>query len=124
MTLGEAEFDGSTVFSFLINGSPSTDFRSRRVRSSTSRSNHRLLVWKKGCRNSSVKKCISDFGVWAVSRKISWRSDLRIARCPPLRSAAVRRHTSAAYGAPLAANHPAIVAFGPAPRLSEFDTDA
>ena len=60
----------------------------------------------------------------AVSRKISLRSDLRIARCPPLRSAAVRRQISAAYGAPVVANQPAIVAFGAAPRLSEFDTEA
>ena len=38
--------------------------------------------------------------------QISRRSDLRIARCPPLRSAAVRRQISAAYGAPVVANQP------------------
>ena len=54
-TSGEEESAGSTVLTFLINGSPSTEFRSLSVRDSTSRSNHRLLVWKNGCRCSSVK---------------------------------------------------------------------
>jgi hypothetical protein len=40
------------------------------------------------------------------------------ARWPPLRSLAVRGHTSAAYGAPDWANQPASVALGAAPRLS------
>jgi hypothetical protein len=51
-------------------------------------------------------------------------SAFRIARWPPLRSAAVRRHSSAAYGAPEAANQPAIRASGAAPRLSAFDEQA
>ena len=46
ITSGEEESAGSTVFSFLISGRPSTAFRSASVRASTARSNHRLLVWK------------------------------------------------------------------------------
>ena len=50
ITSGDPESAGSTVFSFLINGSPSTAFRSVRVRARAWRSNHRLLVWKYGWR--------------------------------------------------------------------------
>ena len=46
ITAGEDGSAGSTVFSFLISGSPSTELRSFRVRASTSRSNQRLFVWK------------------------------------------------------------------------------
>ena len=55
---------------------------------------------------------------------VEWPADPSLEWCPPLRSAAVRRQISAAYGAPLAANQPAMVAFGAAPRLLELDTEA
>ena len=46
----------------------------------------------------------------------------RTARCPHLRSAGVRRQTSAAYGAPVEANQPAMAGSGAAPRLSLLET--
>ena len=98
--------EGSTVFSLRISGSPSTPSRSASVSASTRRSNQRLLVWKNGCRSMSVACSSSSARVCAVSRSTSRPSLRRRTRWPPLRSAGVRRQTSAAYGAPLVANHP------------------
>ena len=55
MTGVEEESAGSTVLLFLMSGSPRIPPRSARVSRSTSRSNQRLFVWKKGWRNWSVK---------------------------------------------------------------------
>jgi hypothetical protein len=48
MTGVEEELAGSTVFAFLISGRPRIPLRATSMSRRTSRSNQRLLVWKKG----------------------------------------------------------------------------
>ena len=87
------------------------------------RSNHRLLVDMNRCRSRSASAARSSGNVWAVSRRMMRPSRVRTAKCPPLRSLAVRGTASMANGAPLWANHPATRASGEAPRLSELETN-
>ena len=83
-----------------------------------------LLVDANRCRSRSASAALSSGSVCAVSRSTTRPSDLRRAKCPPLRSDGVRRTASMANGAPLPANQAATSGAGTAPRLSAFDTNS
>ena len=120
-TSGDEGSEGSTCLRLRMSGSPGGPPRTASASRSATRSNHRLFVWKKRCRCSSVNQRMSSSGVCAVSRRIIRPSLRRTARWPPLRSAGVRRQTSGEYGAPEAANQAASRPSGAAPRLSAFE---
>ena len=105
---------------FLINGSPSTDFRSRRHEQARDRTTDRCVEERMSKLIGEVTS-ISSFGVCAVSQDRP-SIDLRIAMSAF--GSAVRHRSPRRTVHPVVANQPAIVAFGAAPRLSEFDTEA
>src|SRR5699024_10897701 len=79
-----------------VSGHPLTPARSAGHCAICSGADQGVVVWKDGGGWSSVEESISPGGVCAVSRRMSRPSDFRTARWPPLRSAGVRRHSSAA----------------------------
>ena len=102
MTAGRGLSAGSTVLRLTIIGRPSTP--SRRVEHVAQRTQvdpERVGVEEAVAARCPGRRRRPSSGVWAISRSTSPPSARRRARCPPLRSAAVRSATSIRNGTPL-----------------------
>mmetsp|Transcript_3163 Transcript_3163/g.8939 ORF Transcript_3163/g.8939 Transcript_3163/m.8939 type:complete len:276 (+) Transcript_3163:1860-2687(+) len=99
MTFWDVSSLGSTVFLFLIIGSGMKPPFLSMISLSLSRRIHKLLVLKNRCLVMSWKAASSSSAHMADSRRMSWLSDLRTAKCPPFLSFSVRSQHSMQNGA-------------------------
>ena len=123
-TSGDVGSAGSTVLRLMMMGRPRKPARSAIRSRRTDRSTQMLLALNVSWRLVSAKNRSSPSATIAVSRRMRRPSDLRVARCPPLRSLFVRVHTSATKGSPCSTIHAATSGSQVAPRLSELEMNA